>query len=354
MRTRTLQSKARRYKPTFFKPSHHWVSSPWSKTDVHKKHLYDTRVTRFLPGVQRTHLSETSSVRTSSQFAGTVKDLESYEKIFESEVRYRLPRPIIDPQAFQDDRPRSIFGDDGQSAITVGTRSYPDVDDIGSASVMSFRIARPEMSPQALLAIEENPSNARSRDIGWDDRSGGVTPFRITRAEINPTLLAIEGNPSVVMPRDIRWDSRSDVSMRRCNPDVDDLDTDSSVLMTDSDGRVDLTQRYLAASRYSQELQSITEASSRRTSYTSADQSVRSRSVDSRFFDEDTITETSSFSSDVSTVTDITGSTVTRTDTESISTVDSNAPQNLPYPFHLLPSLNRRYMTDNNVRHEPF
>ncbi|XP_078574177.1 uncharacterized protein LOC144860687 [Branchiostoma floridae x Branchiostoma japonicum] len=312
MKRRTLQSKARRYKPSFFKSSHRWVSSPWSKTDIHREHLYDTRVTRFLPGIQRTHLSENSSRRPSS-FVGTPMDLETYQKIFDSNVRYRLPRPIIDPYAlrlFQYDSPDTIFGHDGQ----IGRRrSSLDVDGTGSlasASVkIQFRTARPAINTNAVLPIERGPYDTISGGDGW-----------------------------------VRSD---DVMTRRCNPDVDDVDTDSSVLMTDSDGLFAAPQRLLATSSgHNRELQSI----SRRPS----DLSAESQTLRMQFIPEDTTTDTSSYDTDASTVadtdTDTTDSTLTRTDsTASVETVVPVRP-----PLQLVLSLNKRYRKESNVRYNQF
>ncbi|XP_035699762.1 uncharacterized protein LOC118432323 [Branchiostoma floridae] len=316
MKRRTLQSKARRYKPSFFKSSHRWVSSPWSKTDVHREHLYDTRVTRFLPGIQRTPLSENSSRRPSS-FFGTVKDLETYQKIFDTDVRYRLPRPIIDPYAlrlFQDGSPDTIFGHDGQmDSALARRRSSPDVDDTvsyGSANAkIQFRTARPAINTNAVLPIERGPSDTISGGDGW-----------------------------------VRSD---DVMTRRCNPDVDDVDTDSSVLMTDSDGLFAAPQRLLATSGgYNRELQSI----SRRPS----DLSAESQTLRMQFIPEDTTTDTSSYDTDASTVTDTdtdtTDSTLTRTDsTASVETVVPARP-----PLQLVLSLNKRYRKESNVRYNQF
>ncbi|XP_019617091.1 PREDICTED: mucin-like protein [Branchiostoma belcheri] len=89
-RNQTLEEKAKKYKPTFSKPSHHWLSHP---SDVDKadsqENLYDIQVTRFLPGVRnRRKSSRHNSVRSmSSSVAGAIRDKEIYEEIFMSSVR---------------------------------------------------------------------------------------------------------------------------------------------------------------------------------------------------------------------------------------------------------------------------
>ncbi|CAH1243104.1 FBN2 [Branchiostoma lanceolatum] len=342
MRRRSIQSTARRYKPTFFKSRHHWVSSPWSKTDVHQDHLYDTRVTRFLPGLQRTHLSETCSRRPSSSFVGTTKDLETYEKIFASNVRYRLPRPVIDLQAlrtFQDDSysTHTIFGDDRERGTVVERRRIPDEDGTGG-------YYNPDVDDTGSYY------NPDASDTGSNSVASG--DFRIARPVMNPhALLAIEGNPSDTIFGEEEW-VRTDVPTRRCNPDVDDVDIDGSVLMTDSEGHVNAPQRHLATSGYSRELHSILEEGSRRPSYTSTDESAQSQTLNMQFFQEDTTSETDSFETDASNVTGASDSTVTRT--ESVTSIDSDAPQRLPQNPHLMLSLNKRYRKETNIRYNQF
>ncbi|CAH1228499.1 MUC4 [Branchiostoma lanceolatum] len=101
LRNQTLEEKAKKYKPTFAKPSHRWLADPsaMDKADS-RENLYDIQVTRFLPGVRKRHKSATHSFGASS-IAGAIKDKEIYEEIFMSSMRYRLPRPVIDPRALQ-------------------------------------------------------------------------------------------------------------------------------------------------------------------------------------------------------------------------------------------------------------
>ncbi|XP_035686932.1 neurogenic locus Notch protein-like [Branchiostoma floridae] len=127
LRNQTLEEKAKKYKPTFAKPSHHWLADPSAidKADS-QENLYDIQVTRFLPGVRKRHKSASHTIRSTSSVAGALRDKELYEEIFMSSMRYRLPRPVIDPRALQALLDAITPSIDGRQSVS--TRSVKSID----------------------------------------------------------------------------------------------------------------------------------------------------------------------------------------------------------------------------------